>query len=427
MHSIHVKNFSCLRDANLQLSRLTVLIGPQASGKSLLSKLVYFFNKIALEHRNSIEISKSIDDFKESIRTRFSEWFPVSAWGAEQFKIDYTLGQYSIRLGRSKYGGVLTDNIRVWISKDVELFHKNAHQVRARLVSREKENSPSEEDFWDLRYKINDEIRGLFDRALGDESLSSQLFIPAGRAFFTSAGKAITAFEHAQMFDPVTLAFGKRLAIYRERVDFNHSIGTKSKEKMSAMLQASDILGGQVVVKKGAEFLRTEDGRLVPFGSLSSGQQELLPLLMMLDSVYVSLPKGRRRFVCIEEPEAHLFPAAQSRVIELFADFAQKSAQNAILLTTHSPYVLSKINNLIFAGQLGSSITTTPNVAAATKEIIPPEYWLTPPIVAAYALQDGIARSIIDDDNLIDGEYLDQVSNDIAKEFNRLLEVEVMR
>lgn len=422
MHSIHVENFSCIQDACLKLSKLTVLIGPQASGKSLLSKLVYFFNNIALEHRGSNEIKKSIDDFKSSIRIRFLEWFPVSAWGNEQFKIEYVLGNYSIRLIRTKYGGALTDNVRIWLSKDVEYFHKRAFELRSRLSARISDGS-SDEEYWDLRSKIDNEVRLIFDKTLGNESLSSQLFIPAGRAFFTSAGKAITAFEHARMFDPVTLAFGKRLANYRDRGGFGRSVGSGQRTRDSALTQASDILGGRVVIEKGAEFLRTADGRLVPFGSLSSGQQELLPLLMMLDSVNIPLPQGRRRFVFIEEPEAHLFPAAQSRIIELFAAFAQVSTQNAILLTTHSPYVLSKINNLILAGQLGSK--SSPTIVAATKEIVPEEFWLPPPTVTAYALQDGKAQEIIDSEELIDAEYLDKVSGDIAREFNRLLEVEI--
>jgi hypothetical protein len=422
MHSIHVKNFSCIKDACLELSRLTVLIGPQASGKSLLSKLVYFFNNIALEHRASEEIKKSIEDFRESIRIRFVEWFPVSAWGDEQFKIEYTLGNYSIKLSRTKYAGTLTDNIRILLSKDVEIFHKKAFDIRSRLSAKIGDES-SEDAYWEMRHKIDEEVRLVFDRTLGNESLSSQLFIPAGRAFFTSAGKAITAFEHARMFDPVTLAFGKRLANYRDRGGFSRFIGSKQRQRTSPLTQASDILGGRVVVEKGAEFLRASDGRLVPFGSLSSGQQELLPLLMMLESVNTPLPRGRKRFVFIEEPEAHLFPAAQSRVIELFAAFAQQSAQNAILLTTHSPYVLSKINNLILAGQLGSK--TNADIILATKQIVPAEFWLPPPTVSAYALQDGIAKNIIDSNKLIDAEYLDQVSGDIAREFNRLIEVEI--
>ena len=42
MRKLTVKNFSVIKDATLEFGKITVLIGPQASGKSLLCKLTYF-------------------------------------------------------------------------------------------------------------------------------------------------------------------------------------------------------------------------------------------------------------------------------------------------------------------------------------------------------------------------------------------------
>lgn len=419
MHTLDITDFSCIKSASISLSGFTILIGPQASGKSLISKLIYFFNGIALEHRGSNDTENSMNDFKEIIRDRFLEWFPCTAWGNEQFRIEYTLGDYVIRLTRIKYGGQLSENIRVWTSKAVDKFHQSAQALRKRYISKSIEDLDTEEAYWDLRFRIQSEIRSLFDRTLGADLLSSQIFIPAGRSFFTSAGKAITAFEQARLFDPITLEFGKRLANYRERGGFERSTRSKTQPKSSPLSQASDILGGKVSVEKGGEFLKAPDGRKIPFGSLSSGQQELLPLLMILDSLYSSRISGKR-FVFIEEPEAHLFPSAQSKVIELFAAFSNQNPLNTILLTTHSPYVLSKINNLILAGQYGTSANGAQ--AHQINQIVNSNYWLSSPTVAAYALQEGRATSIIDDDGLINAEYLDSVSGTISTEFNNLLE-----
>ena len=46
MRKLTVKNFSVIKDAEstpLEFGKITVLIGPQSSGKSLLCKLAYFF------------------------------------------------------------------------------------------------------------------------------------------------------------------------------------------------------------------------------------------------------------------------------------------------------------------------------------------------------------------------------------------------
>ena len=49
MRKLTVKNFSVIKDATLEFGKITVLIGPQASGKSLLCKLAYFFEQVVPE------------------------------------------------------------------------------------------------------------------------------------------------------------------------------------------------------------------------------------------------------------------------------------------------------------------------------------------------------------------------------------------
>jgi predicted ATP-dependent endonuclease of OLD family len=46
MRKLTVKNFSVIKEAELEFGKITVLIGPQASGKSLLCKLAYFLGPI---------------------------------------------------------------------------------------------------------------------------------------------------------------------------------------------------------------------------------------------------------------------------------------------------------------------------------------------------------------------------------------------
>ncbi len=43
VRTLTVKNFSVIKEAKLEFAKITVLIGPQASGKSLLCRLAFFF------------------------------------------------------------------------------------------------------------------------------------------------------------------------------------------------------------------------------------------------------------------------------------------------------------------------------------------------------------------------------------------------
>jgi predicted ATPase len=44
MEKLIVKNFLTVQDIELDIKKINVIIGRQAEGKSILAKLVYFFN-----------------------------------------------------------------------------------------------------------------------------------------------------------------------------------------------------------------------------------------------------------------------------------------------------------------------------------------------------------------------------------------------
>jgi hypothetical protein len=123
--------------------------------------------------------------------------------------------------------------------------------------------------------------------------------------------------------------------------------------------------------------------------------------------------------VYLEEPEAHVFPKTQYDLVKLFAWLANDPILSfAWTITTHSPYTLSSFNNLIYAGQLGK------DKAIRRKIPIEEKYWIEPGTFAAYSIHDGICESILSKSGLIDGEYLDSVSERIGNEFDSLLRLE---
>lgn len=92
-----------------------------------------------------------------------------------------------------------------------------------------------------------------------------------------------------------------------------------------------------------------------------------------------------------------------------------------MVLSTHSPYVLAKINSLLKAGSLSSTGVSSKELST----IVPEAAWLKPDQLRAYAIRDGRTESILDEDGLLSGSYLDEISNDISAEFLKLLELEV--
>jgi len=101
----------------------------------------------------------------------------------------------------------------------------------------------------------------------------------------------------------------------------------------------------------------------------------------------------------------------------------------SFLITTHSPYILSAFGNLIKAGQV---VKQRPERAEELSRVTPKQYWIKPEDFRAYALKPSKSspgqfesESIIDKKTgQIDGDYLDNVSSDIAEEFGQLLELQ---
>ena len=419
MKTLSVTDFSCIQKANLEIGQLTLIIGPQASGKSVLCKLCYFLVDCAQLQHTSISRKESFEKFVTSLKDRFIEWFPIDAWGSKRFKIELQAGNYCVSLARKTYGGKVSNDFRVKFStafqQQYELLLRDVQNVTQK-VSASGLSQPLEFD-WELRQSILKSLKQL----MGKDSVAYQAFVPAGRSFFTSIGKAIAAFEQGRVLDPLILRFGRLYTAYKDHPRFLHdekpaeTVSRKAIEKSFA-----ELLGGFVERDGEKEFVQASDGRKIPLSALSSGQQELLPLIVFLPWMY---GRGIDRLCYIEEPEAHLFPTAQSRLIEsLVVASSSNPVSTSLVMTTHSPYVLTKVNNLLKAGAIAKNLGD-----AKKKELeglINKRAWLLAKNVRAYAIRDGKLVSILDNDGLIDSDYLDEVSGDLGREFSSLLELE---
>src|SRR5690606_34657265 len=129
---------------------------------------------------------------------------------------------------------------------------------------------------------------------------------------FTSVGKIVTAFDDRSMLDPVVTRFGRFITSIREHGFLD------SMPKASLLRTIESLIDGEIVNERGKQYLSTTDGRNIPFSALSSGQQELLPLLHALRFA-VAYGRERKYLLYVEEPEAHLFPSAQTALVEMFA------------------------------------------------------------------------------------------------------------
>jgi hypothetical protein len=158
----------------------------------------------------------------------------------------------------------------------------------------------------------------------------------------------------------------------------------------------------------------------------SSGQQESIRILQ---DIFLNILDNLPILRIIEEPEAHLFPVAQKNLIELLTIMVNQNDDNQLIITTHSPYVLSVFNNLLFAKRVVDKNT---DAKSEVTEIIPEDCWLNAQDFTAYSLGNqfwddediSYCESIFNSEvGMIKQNYLDTISEMLGGEFNQLYSI----
>ena len=141
--------------------------------------------------------------------------------------------------------------------------------------------------------------------------------------------------------------FMQRLILYEE--------SRATNRPMNALADAleRETLAGQIQAKMSPsggypEFVyrpqeTEEDIRLTRASSMVS---ELAPVVLFLRGTI-----GRGDMLIIEEPEAHLHPAAQTQIAVILARMVRAGVR--VVVTTHSDWLLKEIGNLMREGELG--------------------------------------------------------------------------
>ena len=88
-----------------------------------------------------------------------------------------------------------------------------------------------------------------------------------------------------------------------------------------------------------------------------------------------------------------------------------------MLITTHSPYILGTINNLLYADRISKSVDKK-----ELEKIIPQDKWLPVSDVSAYFIDRGLVTSCMDEAfGAIENEVIDGASVDINRDFDEMV------
>ena len=418
---IIIENFGGLKKLEFDLKSINILIGPQASGKSISVKLMYFFKNFTSEIFNAIENNETKRELDSKQKETFITYFPRESWPKGGFKVEYQINNSWIKVEKKA-----TQKLIFSYSEDFKKI-----LTKGRKYFKDEQKKAANEPARIPSYRISINTRQRFNECIvndiSETAINGQFFVPAGRSFFANIQTSIFSFlSNNKSLDPFLIEFGSFYENFKRfSFDLREENSSKSKKKFEKDFDTliNEIMSGSFKREKDKDYIIHNDSRKVNLSNASSGQQETLPLVLVLKvlSNFTSVNRGATLY--IEEPEAHLFPTAQKKIIQLLArTFNNQNGKFQIIVTTHSPYILSSFNNLLEAGKI---VRDKPQEKKSVNEIIPAYETLNPNDLIAYSVFKGQKKILLDEEtNLISQNILDSVSDDLAIDFGKLLDIE---
>ncbi len=398
-----IKNFGPIKDVDLDLGKITVFIGKQATGKSTVAKVL----SICRYFSYIVDDSEIITDYSSKFsNTALSDW-DLMGFEREDSYIKYTNSDYEVEIKNHKnfdydYSNPNEEPIKIPVPSlfkptltPISDKFKKLFKDYQELKPKRKMNFGIQED-WNIPHSfLTTDVKNV---------MNNPFFFPTERGLQSifSLGKS----SIQNLSDSLFNQFALLDKIYK---NFTKETTIEPLEIKYKSINSIPYFKGE----KDSEYYKLSQG--------ASGYQSTVPIVLAVKH-YNEIENRKRTFI-VEEPEQNLFPKAQKKLVEFMAESVNKF-NNQFILPTHSPYILTTLSNLIYAHKIGT--IENGKYEKETCKILPKKYWIDVNNISVYFFNEGKAKPLINtEDCIIDLDDLDNVSEIINTEFDALLNLEV--
>lgn len=414
-----VKNFGPLKDIEIEVREMVTFIGAQASGKSTLAKLLSIF-----------EDEGFIRDDKTTFEAELKKYNILSflnnnseiIYERKNFKLSYKFHHKNSKNLKINYREGLK-------SKFSELTKKNANK------------EVSTEEWVASFFKILENDQNLFfqKRELEFKSVRNEIFkyfnteidVITVTGLFDFYENLLTKHKVFVNFDSIYIPSERNfihliaenvLGLINNNIQIPKHLLSVGQEYEKAIQIVKEL--PLTIIDKNFKYKREgktsyiyhNETEKVDLLESASGLQSVIPILLLVEYSKSLKEKYNFNFV-VEEPELNLYPKAQHELIKYLVKNCLFERKN-LILTTHSPFVLASINNLLLAYDKGQTKPKEVN------KIIKKESWLNPKNFIAYELKNGKAKKIMNHKlGQINENMIDTVSDSFSDEFDKLLDL----
>lgn len=425
MAQLIIKNIGPIKDIDITLNKVNVIIGPQSSGKSTINKIACFCSWV----EKKVSLEQSFDFFlkDDNFITNLIVFHKLDGYFSNDSKIMYasSVVKFSFEY-RSKVPTFEWINQYNYIRTKISYIPAERNIVS--MISDWKQvNLPKNNIFnfmsdWNIARKVY-----TVDNGLDIKSLDTKYYYDENQDIDfleTLDGnkiQLINASSGQQSMIPLyTLVNYFTKSIYEG--DRNDNIDNKERDAKLLNIIISKSLSEVIDNKTNLNNEKWLHQYLKTILKVTKENEKIhLPkagetFLSSLSDYFTHFIQTNYTSLYMEEPELNLFPSTQKNLL-YFIISSIKEKEHKLFLTTHSPYILYSLNNCIMGWLVKNNM---PKDIANSLESY--NSWINPKLVSAWQIKDGEIFSIQEHHtNSIGKHYFIEIMNETMDEYYTML------
>jgi|WetSurMetagenome_2_1015567.scaffolds.fasta_scaffold64548_2 predicted ATPase len=422
MARIRIKNFGPIKegytqdDGFIDITPVTVICGDQATGKSTIAEV---YSTFAWLEKDSIDTamkrnkSPEFDDFKQLFENqRIEEYFlpgteieyqgTIGSFsykdGKSKSTFDNNLAERLIEYKRPKIMYVPSERNLLTVIEDAENVKKLPRMLSLLLDEYNKAKKTSSSGIFDLpisNLKLRYNKTTTTTDIIAPDNTSVSIYSSSSGVQSVVPLSLVTRY----LTNEITADFAKNV----------QNLSSNEREQMKAWIQ--EYSGNDESEKKIIESLDSLFyGRKID-NTMYSILERSLPFFF--NTCFINI---------VEEPEQNLYPVSQSRVLYELLECMNTNDHNGLMITTHSPYMLSYLTLSAKAAELRAK--KVPDVEI--NKIFPVKSAVSGSKITIYETkEDGTIQKLEPYESLpSDNNELNAALNETNETFAGLLELE---
>ena len=390
MKHLVIRHFGPIKEVDMDLRRVNIIIGPQSSGKSTILKIACFCDWM----ERQIELTQNPDKYCDS------NFFIENLIGFHKLE-GYLQQETYIRYENDAVSFDYSEKNKKCTFKWNEAKRWKYKRTKIAYIPAER-NLVAAIPNW---YQVNMNKDNILD-FMKEWEFARKAFLKGEQILDLPVKYEYNAYNQG---DRIKLEKGKELDLTVA------SSGLQALTPLYVMLRyLTSEYYKEAHTNVEQDMLRQNLHEVVAkeCAGLTKGEQQNI-----IDTILT--PHHTDLFV--EEPEAHIFPSTQKSFVYSLVEMLNGNVQHTCFLATHSPYILTAFNNIILAGE---TMAMSKEKADKVSVIMPKRQTLCYDEVAAFEMSNGRNHSIMDEDfRLISADAVDAASQEISNDFDYLLNI----